>query len=226
IFRMWPGSMKLLLWGDPEMAAAWGRFASFCGRKGMEIFEPLSFKGKKGSGLVGNRNGYDDAALKPAADWQKYAYTYRLWGRLLFDPATEPDTWRRMLRTKWQDASPAAEQALARSSRIIPLITSAHLPSAANANYWPEIYTNMSITDPAAGSPYSDSPAPRRFGTVSPLDPAMFSTGDQCEADLLQGQPRPKNSPAEVATWLGNLADGASQQLAAADKQTQLDTNP
>jgi hypothetical protein len=226
IFRMWPGSMKLLLWGDPEMAAAWGRFASFCGSQGMEIFEPLSFKGKKGSGLVGNRNGYEDAALKPAADWQKYAYTYRLWGRLLFDPATEPDTWRRMLRTKWQDASLAAEQALARSSRIIPLITSAHLPSAANANYWPEIYTNMSITDPAAGSPYSDSPTPKRFGTVSPLDPVMFSTIDECAADLLKGQLGPKHSPAEVAAWLVNLADGASQQLAAADKQTPLDKNP
>jgi hypothetical protein len=226
IFRMWPGSMKLLLWGDPEMAAAWGRFASFCGSQGMEIFEPLSFKGKKGSGLVGNRDGYEDAALRPVADWQKYAYTYRLWGRLLFDPATEPDTWRRMLRTKWQDASIAAEQALARSSRIIPLITSAHLPSAANANYWPEIYTNMSITDPAAGSPYSDSPAPRRFGTVSPLDPVMFSTIDECAAALLKGQFGPKHSPAEVAAWLVSLADGASQQLAAADKQAALDKNP
>ncbi|HEY2759622.1 MAG TPA: twin-arginine translocation signal domain-containing protein, partial [Pirellulales bacterium] len=90
-FRMWPGSMKLLLWGDPEMASAWGRYASFCGSKGMEIQEPLSFKGKQGTGLAGGRNAYQDAALKPAADWEKYAYSYRLWGRLLYNPDTNPE---------------------------------------------------------------------------------------------------------------------------------------
>src|SRR5262249_35357960 len=86
IFRVWPGSTKLLLWGDPESAAAWGRFASFCGSQGIEFCEPLSFKGKKGSGLAGGRNGYKDAPLKPEYDWEKYAYTYRLLGRLSFNP--------------------------------------------------------------------------------------------------------------------------------------------
>src|SRR5262249_14609109 len=146
IYRVWPGTTKLLLWGDPESAAAWGRFASFCGSQGIEFCEPLSFKGKKGSGLAGGRNGYKDAKLKPKYDWEKYAYTYRLWGRLTFNPDTDPEVWRRMLRKRWETAAPAAEQALASASKILPLVTSAHLPSAANANYWPEMYTNMSIS--------------------------------------------------------------------------------
>jgi hypothetical protein len=224
-FRMWPGSMKLLLWGDPEMAAAWGRYAGFCGSKGMEIQEPLSFKGKQGSGLPGGRNAYQDAALKPTADWEKYAYTYRLWGRLLYQPDTEPEVWRRLLRTRWGSAAPAAEQALSHSSRIIPLITSAHLPSAANANYWPEIYTNMSISDTSVPSPYSDTPSPKRFGTVSPLDPEMFCTIDEHVAEQIKQQRTGRYSPIQVAAWLLQFAQAASDKLATVKQSSGSDKN-
>ncbi|HEY2881586.1 MAG TPA: hypothetical protein VGJ15_04120, partial [Pirellulales bacterium] len=219
LFRMWPGSMKLLMWGDPEMAAGWGRYANFCGSEGMEIFEPLSFKGKQGSGQTGGRNGYLDASLKPATDWEKFRYTYRLWGRMLYNPQTDPETWRRMLRSNLQAAAPAAEQALALSSRIVPLITSTHLPSAANATYLPEIYTNMSISDPRAPNPYSDTPTPRRFGTVSPLDPTMFATVDESAAELLTGKPSGKYTQAEVAQWLADLSAAAVKSLRDARQQ-------
>ncbi len=66
LHRMWPGTQRLLLWGDPALAAAYGRASSFCGSSGMELFEPLSFKGRKGSGLPGGRDAYADASLRPA----------------------------------------------------------------------------------------------------------------------------------------------------------------
>ncbi|HXS69684.1 MAG TPA: hypothetical protein VN761_12630, partial [Candidatus Polarisedimenticolia bacterium] len=50
LHRIWPGTQRVLLWGDPEMASAYGRVSSFCGSNGVEILEPLSFKGRKGSG--------------------------------------------------------------------------------------------------------------------------------------------------------------------------------
>ena len=86
LHRMWPGTQRLLLWGDPAMAAGYGRASSFCGSSGVELFEPLSFKGRKGSGLPGGRDAYADAALRPARDYEKYLYGYRLWGRLLYNP--------------------------------------------------------------------------------------------------------------------------------------------
>jgi len=47
------------------------------GAPGLEIMEPLTFKGRKGSGLPGGRNAYADASLKPkGGDWEKYTYTY------------------------------------------------------------------------------------------------------------------------------------------------------
>ena len=68
VYRLWPGTQRLLLWGDPAMAAAYGRASGFCGSLGMELCEPLSFKGRKGSGLPGGRTAYADPSLAPAVD--------------------------------------------------------------------------------------------------------------------------------------------------------------
>ena len=55
LHRIWPGTQRLLLWGDPVTAAAYSRAFSFCGSSGVEIFEPLSFKGRRGSGGIAPR---------------------------------------------------------------------------------------------------------------------------------------------------------------------------
>ncbi len=225
LFRMWPGTQRLLLSGDPASARGWGQTASFCGSLGMEICEPLSFKGRKGSGLEGGRTAYQDKSLAPEADWKKYEYTYRLWGRMLFNPETEPENWQRMLAQRWGAPAMKFEQALSHASRILPLVTSAHLPSAANANYWPELYTNMSISDASVPHPYGDSPSPKRFGTVSPLDPALFLTCDQCADELLSGKSSGKYSPVEVAAWIDELAAVAASSLTDAQKIGAIDKN-
>ena len=190
MFRIWPGTQRLLLWGDPEFAAAYGEAFQFCGATGVEWCEPLSFKGRKGGGLPGSRTGLIDP---PKYDFQKYEYTYKLWGRAFYNPATVPP------------ATTPAEQALASASRILPLITSAHGPSAANNNYWPEMYYNMSIVDPKVKNPYSDSPQPRVFGTVSPFDPEMFAS----VVEYVEGKSGVKYTPLEVAEWLDQLAAAA-----------------
>src|SRR5262249_38985339 len=197
VFRIWPGTQHLLLWGDPEFASAYGKAFQFCGAKGVEWCEPLAFKGKKGGGGSGHRCAYKDESLNPKWDWQKFEYSYELFGRALYNPAGVPK------------ATTPAEVSLAHASRILPLITSAHGPPAANNTYWPEIYYTMSIVDPRAKHPYSDSPQPRRFGTVSPFDPEMFARIDDHAADLLNGKAGVKYSPIEVATWLDDLASKA-----------------
>ncbi len=218
LHRIWPGTQRLLLWGDPLMAAAYGRASSFAGTDGVEWMEPLSFKGRKGSGLAGGRNGYLGVAPPSVNDWEKYLYTYRIWGRAIYNPASNEDSRKRFLKKRLGTAAEGAEAALALSSRILPTITTAHMPSAANANYWPEIYTNQSIVIANARDPYSDTPAPRRFGTVSPLDSQLFSTVDECAEELLSGRRAATFSPVEVASWLEELAHNSDENLAAAGK--------
>jgi hypothetical protein len=217
LHRIWPGTQRFLLWGDPLMAAAYGKASSFSGSDGVEWMEPLSFKGRKGSGLAGGRDGYAGVVSPSVRDWDKYQYTYRVWGRGIYNPASSADSRKRYLRATFGSAAESAEAALALSSRILPTITTAHMPSAANANYWPEIYTNQSIVVANAKDPYSDTPTPRRFGTTSPLDSQLFCTIERCADDLLKGSRSAAYSPLEVAAWLEDLAKDSETNLAAAE---------
>jgi hypothetical protein len=213
LFRIWPGTQRALLWGDPEFAAGYGRNASFCGTQGFELCEPLAFKGRMGSGQPGGRTAYADQSLAPAYDWQKFAYTYRLWGRLTYNPDAAPETWRRQLASDFGPAAIACETALAKASRILPLITLAHAPSASNNAYWPEMYTNMSIVRDDPPRPYYDAGKRPRFGAVEPFDPQMFSRIDEFADELMSGTPGARYSPLDVAQWLDDLAAGAAQDL-------------
>jgi len=193
LWRIWPGTQRLLLWADPVFATGYARAFQFCGSSGVEIMEPLSFKGRRGSGGAlsgpGGRCAYADASLRPRWDWEKYLDTYRVWGRKLYNP----------------DAKVEVEPALAAASRILPIVTTAHLPSAANNNYWPEIYTNQSLVEPSK-TEYTDTPSPKTFGNTSPLDPQLFSRINDFAEELLMGERSGKYSPIEVAQWLEDLA--------------------
>jgi hypothetical protein len=227
LFRLWPGTQRHLLSGDPEMAAAFGRTSSFCGAAGLDIFEPLTFKGREGSGLPGGRCAYADASLNPkSGDWEKFEYFYRVWGRCLYNPDADPESWRRYLKSSFGPGAPAVESALANASRVLPLVTSAHLPSASNHAFWAEIYTNMPIVLGSEPSPYSDTPTPKCFGTVSPLDPQLFSTIVDHAGDLLGGRASPKYSPIEVAQWLEDYTAASAKALASARLEATSHTSP
>ena len=213
LYRLWPGTQKHLLSADPAWASAMGRAAHFCGAAGVEICEPLTFKGREGSGHPGGRNAYLGA--NEAKDWRKFAESYRLWGRLIYNPDATPDSWRMSLKRKFGDGAEAAERALAAASRVLPLLTSAHLPSASNHALWYEMYTNQPIASDKGFVPYTDTPSPRVFANVSPLDPQLFSSISEQVDNLLAGRANAKYQPTEVADWLERLAGEAEASLAA-----------
>jgi hypothetical protein len=216
LFRLWPGTQRVLLWGDPVTAAAYGRSSRFCLANGMDICEPLYFKGREGSGTPGGRCAYSDASLNPSYDFEKFTYSYRLWGRLLYNPNADPDSWQRYLRTTFGPAAAPLASALSHASRTLPLVTAAHLPSASNHSFWPEMNTNMPIVAGSEPTPYSDTPKPVCFATVSPLDPEMFSSVLEHVNRLIDGRWSPKYSPIEVAQWLDEAATLADSHLNAA----------
>jgi hypothetical protein len=226
VHRVWPGTQRVLIWGDPETAAAHARAFTFCGSDGVEICEPLSFKGRRGSGHPGGRCGYADAALNPRWDWEKYCYTYRVWGRLLYSPTTTPEVWQRDLNARFGAAGPHIQTALGNASRILPIITTAHAPSAANNGYWPEMYFNQSMVDGEHYGPYQDTPRPRVFGHVSPLDPELFMSIDEATDEMLTGQTSGRYSPLEVAQWIEDHAASGTAALARADAAVRRKNDP
>jgi hypothetical protein len=216
LYRIWPGTQRLLLWGDPVTSAAHAKAFSFCGSVGVDLMEPLSFKGRRGSGIAGDRCAYLDKSLKPEWDWEKYLYSLRVFGRLAYNPETEPDVWRRYLNKQFGAGAEAVESALANASRILPIVLTAHGVSAANNLYWPEMYTNFSIADPDNDNPYFDTPSPKVFGNVSPMDPQLFLSINDFAEELLKGERSGKYTPIEYAQWIEDLADAAARHLAQA----------
>lgn len=204
--RVFSGTQRILLWADPISTAAYARTFQFCGSTGADLMEPLTCRGRRGSAKPGTRTGYADKALEPASDWQKYTRWYRVWGRLLYNPQTNVDVFRR-------DSIDGLESALASASRVLPIVTTAYLPSAACDAYWPEIYWNQPIASEAKNNPYGDTPAPKVFYNASPLDPELFSTMIECANDLLSEKRSGKYSPVEVAQWLEGFASEAEKQL-------------
>ena len=226
LYRIWPGTQRLLLWGDPEMSAAYSKSFGFCGGDGVELMEPLSFKGRRGSGMPGGRCAYLDSSLEPKWDWEKYLYSLRVFGRLAYNPDAESDVWRRYLDTRYGAGTKAVEQALAHASRILPIIVTVHGVSAANNLYWPEMYTNLSIPDPNNNNLFFDTPSPKVFGNVSPMDPQLFyGINDFAEA-LLKGERSGKYSPIEYAQWVEDLSEAATEHLTRANVESKGNQTP
>ncbi|MFP5210818.1 MAG: twin-arginine translocation signal domain-containing protein [Acidobacteriota bacterium] len=226
VHRVWSGTQRLLLWGDPRFAAAYSRAFSFCGSNGAEIQEPLSFKGRRGSGLPGSRCAYADTSLTPRCDFQKYEYTALIWGRPLYNPETRPEVWQRVLRRQFGAGAEPMQDALGNVSRILPVITTAYAPSAANNSYWPEIYTNQSLLDAEHYSPYGDALRPRVFGNASPLDPELFLSMNEYAEELLSGKSSGKYTPVDVAQWIEGFAASGRAALAQAEMSARRRSTP
>ncbi len=219
LHRRWPGTQRHTLNGDPAQAAAYGRTAHFCDAAGLEICEPLTFKGRNDSGRPWGRLAYIDNAMNPSGgDWTKFAYSYRLWGRTLYDPDTDSEAWRRVLRLEFGAAAEPLERAMGEASRILLLFTTAHCYTPSNRGSLYEIYTNIPIVLGSQPAYEHDTPAPYCAATVSPLDPELFSSVRD-HVDTLLGVTRsPRYSPVEVANWMegcANRADAALQQARA-----------
>lgn len=120
------------------------------------------------------------------------------------------------MRAEFGPAASPAELSLANASKVIPLVTSSHLPAAAGMTFWPEIYTNMPVADEKQRHIYGDTPSPKVFGHVSPLDPGLFMSAAEYFAELT-GSPRSgRCNPADVARWLDAFAAAAEEQIRSA----------
>ena len=230
MFRLWAlGTQKVLLWGDPDYVATMARNCKIGGSEGLEVSEPVTYRGMRGS--VKPNPPY--RSLFGRADmaqyqwlFQRYWHYFLLFGHLTYNSRTNPLKWQREFRGRFGErAAVHLEKALQYASKTLPLVTMAYMPSASNRDYWPEVYTPM----PIIGDPdihYSDSPEPKRAGTVEPLDTAMFYTIDQYVSDALQGERGARYGPREVSAWLLDSASTAFRYMEAAEETIEDHESP
>jgi hypothetical protein len=95
------------------------RTTTIAGSLGLDICEPLYFKGRKGSGASA-RDPYVRADLRMGDHvWRKYAYGYAVWDRMLYDPTEPVEVTDRILRAEHGEAA-AVRGALAPSAGSCP----------------------------------------------------------------------------------------------------------
>lgn len=208
LYRIWAGTQRVLLWGDPAFAGGYGRSSMFAGSDGVEWCEPQSFKGRMGTGIPGQRFTYQKHGWATRQDWRKYDYQYRVWGRLLYNPEAPRQSWMRWLESQCGDVAEDCEVGLALASRVLPLITLAHGPSASNNHYWPEIYTNLGLVEGSGRRAYgNDMEGDVRFGNAPTFDSALFANAREYASLLLAGSTSHRYTPLDVADWLDNMAE-------------------
>ena len=214
LFRIWPGTQRILLWGDPILAGGYGSLSTFCGSLGVELCEPLSFKGRMGTGIKGGRFNYIDKKLQTKYDWEKYNYTYRVWGRLNYNPKTKPENYQRFMIKNFGKRGLDLTKSLGYASRILPFITLAHGVSASNNSYWPEMYENMSIVHKAPFLPYSyDLKKPSRFGMSTSCDPQLLMSPQELAKSIFNKTGVSRYSPLTMANWLENFSKNANKYI-------------
>ena len=219
LFRIWPGTQRILLWGDPILAGGYGKLSTFCGSLGVELCEPLSFKGRMGTGIKGGRFNYLDKNLRTKYDWEKYNYTYRVWGRLTYNPKTKPENYQRFMVKNFGRIGLDLTKSLGHASRILPFITLAHGVSASNNSYWPEMYENMSIVTKAPFLPYSyDLKKPSRFGMSTSCDPQLLMSPQELAKSTYNKTGINRYSPLTMANWLEKFSKNATRYIVKSKK--------
>jgi len=217
VHRLWPGTQRQLLWGDPAFAAGFGRAAHFCGSDGLEWYEPLSFHGRGGMGELGDKNSYAETSLKPSGyAYHKFLITYRVWGRCLYNPDTDPAAWKRFLSKRFGPAADNVEIALGNASRIFMLASTIQASSASWLDFWPEVFEGLNITDGMPEHPTKDCLNPQRL--TSTFDPQLFAEIDPYAEALLSRNEYEldKYTPLEVAMWWESMGTTAIAKIAEA----------
>jgi hypothetical protein len=76
------------------------------------------------------------------------------------------------------------------------------------------------------GSLYGDTPAPKIFANVSPLDPQMFSRISDFASELLKGETSRRYSAVEVAQWLEGIVVTAMNGVTRAEAHASEKSTP
>jgi len=88
------------------------------------------------------------------------------------------------------------------------------------------MYINQSIQELRLGHDYGDTPEPKIFGNVSPLDPQLFLRINDFVDELIKGQSSGKYTPIEVAQWIEDYADAAAKNLNELERKASNKSSP
>lgn len=213
IFRLWNyGSTNLFLWGDADYARRFAKSCSLSGAVGFQVNSPLSLKyGHELSHLAPWQIFKDPALNRDRWEDERFWPWYTLYGRIGYNVNTDSEVWMSdFIRRFGADNGPKLELALSTASRIVPLITTVHMPVHPSLRYWTELNTGWALffENNLNTIEHFDYHKVITYGSSEPSDHGLFYGIDEFARDVHTGKTaQGKYTPAQYAGWLDELAD-------------------
>ncbi|HWB86282.1 MAG TPA: hypothetical protein VG675_19215 [Bryobacteraceae bacterium] len=201
------GTMRVLLWGDPEYVRRFAGAVGLGGMHGFDVMEPLA---TKMSFHPHDMQPFD--LMHPEYryyeyEFQRYWHFFQVFGLLTYDPQTPREVWdQEFLKRFGPNAGPVVEQALHRASQILPRIEAYVLPSSHFPN----------IRGWAERQRMEDLPL---YAASLPSDTAQFRSFTDAAADIVEGRDSAAISPLATSVWFAHASEDVLRLAAQAEQQ-------
>jgi hypothetical protein len=208
-WRLWTGgTMRILLWGDPEYARRFSASTHLYDGEGLEVNEPLATKmeaqphDEKPFELLNPEYQYYDY------EFERYWYFFKVYGRIGYNPETPPEVFQKEFELRFgEKAAPIVKEALEKASQVLPRIVASCIPYGGfpTTRGWPEKQR------------LGDLP---QYAIAEGSDIQQFASFDTEAKLLIEGGETAKIKPSQTSLWFKQTSDEINQLIAAAEQAT------
>ncbi|MFC6799624.1 hypothetical protein ACFQDQ_17465 [Haladaptatus sp. GCM10026878] len=217
LYRLWVmGTNRIFLWGDPDYARRFAHSTQFGGATGFEVTAPLTHKGGHSSLQTEAWPLFEDESLEHY-EWEdeRYWAWYLMFGRLGYSTETDSAVWERAFTQRFGEAADAIQKGYRSASKILPLLTAAHLTRHPGTVNWAEMDTGGALF---AEHNFNRAFEDVTYATTEPSDPGLFYGISEYVHDTLNDTLRGKYTPPQVRNWYRRLATETRDAVEAAEK--------
>ncbi len=206
-WRLWTGgTMRILLWGDPDYARRFSTSSHLYDGEGFEVNEPLATKmeaqphDEKPFELLNKEYQYYDY------EFERYWYFFKVFGRIGYNPETPPEVFQKEFELRFgEKASPIVKEALEKASKVLPRIVASCIPYGGfpTTRGWPEKQR------------LGDLP---QYAIAEGSDIQQFASFDTEAKLLIEGGETAKIKPSQTSLWFKHISDEINQLVEAAEQ--------
>ncbi len=206
-WQLWSGgTTRLLLWGDPDYVKRFAESARLYDGNSFEVNEMLATRmlgeshDAKPLNILNPHYKYFDY------EFERYWHFYRLWGRLTYNPQTQPEVWEREFTQRFgAQAGVPLMNALQLASKVLPRIVAAsyryqYFPTTRG---WAEMQRQDSLP---------------KFAAEEGSDTQQFMNPRDEAKSIIEGTDTAMRRPQETSRWFAQTADSILAKVAQAEQ--------
>lgn len=207
-YRIWGGTTRVLLWGDPEYARRFAATTHIHDGAGFGVNEPLTTKmhaqphDAKPFDLLKPQFRYYDY------EFQRYWNFYQTFGRIGYNPSTPAEVWDEAFKAHLgATAGPVLQKAMYKASWVLPRIVASCFPLIGFpiASGWAE------------KQHMEDLPV---YAKTTPSDVQQFASFDEEAQLLIEKGESAKLLPSRNSNWFKHTAEEIDRLVLQAEKQS------